>query len=278
MLLLLRRVLSALPIVGFLSVAGITPLSAESIDSRPVLYLTFDDGPSADRVTQDLLQVLDRYDAKATFFVTGQRTRISPDKIAAILYAGHSLGNHTDSHARLTEVSRAEIFYELNAANVAVTRAGGPPLTCFRPPFGLTDARVNSIANELGLIPVKWTIDTRDWDFTTSKGYIREKLDRSHDGSIVLMHDGPIKRGRMLHAFEEWMVDNHHRFQFRTLPQCDIYGEVTLAYSVEEETQPETIDQLLEKLRAYRFTLDQIVGQASEPVTTAKLAQEVIAQ
>ncbi|OED36062.1 hypothetical protein AB833_28675 [Chromatiales bacterium (ex Bugula neritina AB1)] len=260
-----------------ISAVALTSVHAETIDSRPVVYLTFDDGPSADNVTDAVLEILAKHDAKATFFVTGQRTRSSPEKIQKILYGGHSLGNHTDDHARLTEVSSDRVFYELNTANVAVLNAGGPPLTCFRPPFGLTDSIVNSIAEDLGLVSVKWTIETRDWDSGSDVISIRKQLDGIKDGSIVLMHDGPIKRSRTLQALDYWMDDNSHRYQFRTLPQCNTYGELTIASVVEEAPKQKTIDELLEKLRGYRFSLDQIVGQSTDQLT-ARLSSEIVSQ
>ena len=74
----------------------------EESNNKPVVYLTFDDGPSADDVTDRILAVLDRHDAKATFFVTGGRVHANPEKVIRILAAGHGLGNHTHSHGNLT--------------------------------------------------------------------------------------------------------------------------------------------------------------------------------
>ena len=101
-------------------------------DTRPVVYLTFDDGPSADHSTGDLLDVLAKYGVKATFFVTGQRASKEPDKISAILYGGHAIGNHSHSHiARVGETTEG-IEKEFRNASEAVLAAGGPPMTCYR--------------------------------------------------------------------------------------------------------------------------------------------------
>lgn len=200
-----------------------------AVDDRPVVYLTFDDGPSADSVTEELLHVLARHNATATFFVTGQRVRQARDKIAEIVYAGHAIGNHTLSHAKLTEVSDKKALSELKVASEVILSAGGPPATCFRPPFGSTDQRVNSLAGQLGMVPVGWSIDTRDWERTTSIAEIHNALNRVTSESVVLLHDGPSYRGKMLSAFSYWMDTQAHRFQFRALPECNASGVVQMA-------------------------------------------------
>ena len=242
------------------SVPITSPLLARESDERPVVYLTFDDGPSADEVTEEVLELLDQYGAKATFFVTGQRVRKNASKIPAILYAGHAIGNHTFNHVDLTNSSSEEIVSELKSAGQAVLEAGGPPLTCFRPPFGSTDSRVNSIAAELGMVAVKWTLDTRDWDSSEPLSTIYNTLDRSRNDSVVLMHDGPARRSKMLMALSGWMAVAAHKYEFKVLPDCRPYGsgEQFASYDDQEldiNIEPETLQSLLLKLRSYRFSL-----------------------
>ncbi len=231
--LLLPAVMLTIPFVANAEVSA-----RAGSDNRPVVYLTFDDGPSADMVTDELLHVLARHNATATFFVTGQRVRREPDKIAQIVYAGHAIGNHTHSHAKLTEVSDAQALSELKTASEVILAAGGPPPTCFRPPFGSTDSRINKVASRLGLVPVGWSIDTRDWEKSTSIEAIGQALNRTSQDSIVLLHDGPSYRGKMLLAFSAWMETEAHRFQFRALPECGSGGAVVqLAEVRSSETQ-----------------------------------------
>lgn len=248
------------------SVLTTLPLAADGVDTRPTVYLTFDDGPSADDVTEEVLELLATYDARATFFVTGQRVRKNGSKIPVILYAGHAIGNHTFSHVNLTNSSSEEVVKELKSASQTVINAGGPPLTCFRPPFGSTDRRVNSIAAELGMVAVKWSLDTRDWDSLVHPATIYQTLDRSVDGSIVLMHDGPARRSRMLVALSDWMAVSAHRYQFKALPQCQPYGAGEQFASNDDQeldisVEPETLQSLLVKLRSYRFSLQTDTAQ-----------------
>ena len=241
--------------------------------SKPVVYLTFDDGPSGDRVTEEVLSVLERYNAKATFFVTGLRARADPEKVAKIVVAGHALGNHTLSHIRMTSLSNHEIIEELSITNKFIYAAGGPKMSCFRAPFGATNARVNSIASRMGMHTVGWSIDTRDWDVFVDKHEIAVQLEDSHHNSIILMHDGPKARWRTLEVFTQWMEDSGHLYDFRSLPQCvqpyDRKSDPKFA-SNESPSQPmvrakiaATIPDLIAKLRRYKFTLQpaEVVAQ-----------------
>lgn len=251
------------------------PGAADDADTRPTVYLTFDDGPSADDITEELLELLAQYDAKATFFVTGQRVRKNGDKIPAILYAGHAVGNHTHSHVDLTNSSSEEVVNELKSASQAVIAAGGPPQTCFRPPFGSTDNRVNSIAAELGMVAVKWTLDTRDWDSLVHQSTIYDTLNRSRDNAIVLMHDGPARRSKTLMALSDWMAGSAHRFQFKALPECQPYGSGDQFASYDEQEldiniEPETLQSLLIKLRSYRFSLLSDTAQSTSTEITER--------
>jgi len=188
--------------------------------SLPVVYLTFDDGPSRDGVTEQILDVLDRFEAKATFFVTGPRARANPEKIALISSAGHAIGNHTHSHSVLTTLVDEKVAEEFSTTSHHVLSAGGPAMSCFRAPFGATNPRVNNVARQMGLQSVSWTIDTRDWDTYTDREHIAVQLEDSRHGSVVLMHDGPNFRWRTLEVFTQWMEDVGHLYSFEVVPEC----------------------------------------------------------
>lgn len=252
-------------ICGTLAQAG----TEQNSGNKPVIYLTFDDGPSADGVTERILDVLALYDAKATFFVTGARARAKPRKIAEIISAGHGIGNHTHSHGKLTSLAEHEIAEEFSITNQYVYAAGGPQLSCFRAPFGDTDERVNGIAERMGLRSVGWTIDTRDWDPYADSDHIAWQLEDSEHNSVVLMHDGPVARWHTLDVFTRWMEDTGHLYQFKALPECvePFTGTFATLDSPPEPPEPrekvtETIAELIEKLRNYEISLQpEIVAQ-----------------
>lgn len=249
---------------------------------KPVIYLTFDDGPSADNVTEHLLEVLAEYDAKATFFVTGARARANPEKVANIVYAGHALGNHTLSHGRLTAMPNHQIAEEFRKTNAYVFDAGGPRLNCFRAPFGATDARVSGIARSMGMRTVGWSIDTRDWDEFADPEYLSVQLEDSHHNSVVLLHDGPSSRWKTLAVFSRWMEDAGHLYDFKALPDCvqpldesfaSLEAELQMdkpeVMAVDSDSKASTIADLLNKLRNYKFQLQpEVVAQNQTQSTT----------
>ncbi|MGB5756861.1 MAG: polysaccharide deacetylase family protein [Acidimicrobiales bacterium] len=207
---------------------------------RPVLYLTFDDGPGP--YTTQFLDLLGRYGIRSTFFVTGQATAANAGLARRIAAEGHAIGNHSYRHPRLTSLSNSAILSELTATNQAVAAATGVVPTCYRPPYGAVDARVHGVAVSAGLANLEWQtgtrrsnwglwdIDTNDWRLAApgsgwTQADMRRQLDRSSDGDTVLLHDGGLGRARALAVLTGWLADNHDRFEFRALPGCG--GAVT---------------------------------------------------
>lgn len=253
---------------------------------KPVIYLTFDDGPSSDKVTERILDVLAEHDAKATFFVTGIRARANPEKIAKIFNAGHALGNHAFSHRDLTTLTDHRVGEEFSTTNKYVYAAGVPAINCFRAPFGTTSKRVNAIAGQMGMRSVGWDIDTRDWDERVDPEHLGVQLEDSYHESVVLMHDGPSSRWRTLAVFTRWMEDVSDIYDFKALPECVQPQTETFAAlhaPIPEnapipEIKPQlvapeepllTIADILKKLAAYEFSLyPEVVAQNESQQTT----------
>jgi peptidoglycan/xylan/chitin deacetylase (PgdA/CDA1 family) len=190
--------------------AQVWPASAhEGPASGNVIYLTFDDGPH--RVwTPRILDLLDKYDAKATFFQLGRQTAAEPALAAEVRRRGHAVGNHTVNHVRLTSLSAPKLRAEIS---------GGPASACLRPPFGLTNARVHRTAASLGLREVLWTVDTWDWRKPGTAKIVRALLTGAGPGVIVLLHDGGGNRAQTVRALEIALPRLVARgYQFRALP------------------------------------------------------------
>jgi len=139
-----------------------------------------------------ILDVLDRYQVKATFFLTGRWARLFPDLAREIAARGHEIGNHGLSHAHPTRLGREELV-ELIQGNVAVLEAaaGVLPVPLFAPPYGEQDARVVRVAAELGHWTTLWTLDTIDWQNPSPETIVQRVVPRAKDGAIVLMHPKP---------------------------------------------------------------------------------------
>lgn len=157
---------------------------------RPVLALTFDDGPDP-HTTPAVLEVLERHGAKATFFVIGERAGQHPEVIARMVSASHQVENHTQRHAHLTAFfSKQRLVQELSLAQQTICAAGAPSPRFFRPPAGVLSPPVAFAARRLGLTLVGWSKKARDgWSCQTVEA-ATERLSRAlRPGAILLLHD-----------------------------------------------------------------------------------------
>lgn len=163
-------------------------------DSDEVL-LTYDDGPN-DPATARLLEILDRYGARAAFFCIGRFAREHPEIVRAIHAAGHTVGNHTETHPWLTTQSALRIREELRACNETLEDTLGEPVRFFRPPHGARRPAVFRAAAELGLTVVQWNVMGYDWKPIGAESILRHidrglrRAARSGRGANILLHEG----------------------------------------------------------------------------------------
>ena len=152
---------------------------------KPMVALTYDDGPGADSETR-ILDCLEKNGAVATFFYCGNRVSSNPGQIKRAYEMGCELGNHTWNHPKLTSLSEAEVKEQIQKTNEAVKSACGEYPTVFRPSYGATNDTINSIA---GMPVIMWSIDTLDWKSKDAQK-IFDSVTKSSDldGKIILMH------------------------------------------------------------------------------------------
>ena len=151
------------------------------------IALTFDDGPHP-KVTKQILKTLEKYEAKATFFVVGQEVKEHPEILKAVYNAGHEIGNHTLNHAKLTTLKPEEIKQQIQASDSIIKSTIGQRATVFRPPYGSYD---KAITDQLNVPNVLWTIDTLDWKHRDPEKTVMAVKEQAKNGSVVLMHDIP---------------------------------------------------------------------------------------
>jgi peptidoglycan/xylan/chitin deacetylase (PgdA/CDA1 family) len=159
------------------------------------IALTFDDGPN-DPYTMQLLELLARWQIRATFFLMGSYVRQRPEIARAIHQAGHLLGNHTVSHPSLMWARPAHVREELIGCSAIIEDATGERVKWFRPPFGARRPDVLRTARELGLTPVMWNVTAYDWEATDPLAlaarvkHVTLHNQKRRRGSNVLLHDG----------------------------------------------------------------------------------------
>jgi peptidoglycan/xylan/chitin deacetylase (PgdA/CDA1 family) len=171
-------------------------------DGRPILYLTFDDGPQPGS-TPTMLDLLQRYSARGTFFSIGYAVQSNGDISRRTVADGSSVENHTLNHASLDTLSTEQFFNEVETTQSLIQQATGTLPLCLRPPYGATDARTRDLAADLGLEVVLWEIDTQDWRRPGVDAIVSHVLRSVYPGAIVLMHDGGGDRSQSVAALEQ---------------------------------------------------------------------------
>ena len=162
---------------------------AGNIDpNRPMVALTYDDGPSP-TVTPRILKCLQDNGGRATFFMVGQKVIKSPDVLKQMVAQGCEVANHTFDHTLMTKVSPTDLATQLVAPNQAVSDACGISPVLMRPCGGAkTDAGMN-IAGAISMPAILWSVDTLDWKTRDASQTIQTVLENVKDGDIILMHD-----------------------------------------------------------------------------------------
>lgn len=173
------------------------------------MALTFDDGPNP-AVTPDLLDLLDRHDVRATFFLIGKRVTEFPDIAREIAARGHTIGNHTHGHPGLTLLSSTRITDELSRCDDAIADAVNIRPRWMRPPFGLRGPQLQRVIRRRRRIGVAmWSRWARDWKPQPTHVVI-QSLAAARGGDIVLLHDGDHRTSRgdrrhTIEALEYWL-------------------------------------------------------------------------
>ena len=139
--------------------------------------------------TQQLIDILDQYQVKATFFVVGDWVDKYPESVKALHDAGHEVMNHSNTHAHYNSLTAEEIIADVEACNDKIEAVTGVRPTLIRPPYGEYDDSVVSAIRSIGMEPIQWDVDSLDWNYQDRK-QIADKVCREiENGDIVLMHD-----------------------------------------------------------------------------------------
>lgn len=152
---------------------------------KKLIAFTFDDGPSETN-TNYLLDNLDKYDAKVTFFVLGSRVNSNKETIKRAYLEGNAIGSHTYNHRNLNLLSDVALMDEVKKTNEAIKEVIGTSPTLLRPPYGNLTDHGKELAN---MSIILWNIDPLDWKYKDKNRVANEIIEHAHDGAIILVHD-----------------------------------------------------------------------------------------
>jgi peptidoglycan/xylan/chitin deacetylase (PgdA/CDA1 family) len=207
------------------------------ITEKPVVALTFDDGPHP-VYTLHLLRILEKYRAHATFFMVGQAASKYPDIVQQVAKAGHSIGNHTWSHLALPSINRKDRWGQLRRCKRALAPYGS---RFFRPPYGEQTPGTHLDAFCFGYEVVAFNIEVGDWWDPDPRRMVDSAISGIKPGGIVVFHDSIFDEGKPKHGIKlpfEAMVDRKPmlvtlelllkefsgRFRFVTIPELLKFG------------------------------------------------------
>lgn len=154
---------------------------------KPMLALTFDDGPSAH--TQRLLDIFEKHGGKGTFFVLGNTLDNRKETLKRIAYEGHEIGNHSWSHRQFTNIDIDEVKDQIMMTRAKIYDITGVDCTVVRPPYGACNDEIRTLGKEIGVTFVNWSVDTLDWKTKNADAVYKEIMKDAADGHIILCHD-----------------------------------------------------------------------------------------
>lgn len=207
-------------VVEVLPLAGPTPTTTSQKVTVPrpvtpdddVVYLTFDDGPSP-QYTPQILDVLARHDARATFFVVGKFAQAYPDIIQRIAAEGHTIANHAWNHEDLAGLSRAAFDETISRTQAVLGDLAAP---CLRPPYGSLDAFTREWAADHGLTLLTWDASPEDWKRPPAEEIADYIVQWARPGTVMLLHDGGGDRSRTVQGLDmalERLADRGLRYE-----------------------------------------------------------------
>jgi len=167
------------------------PIYCVDVGNEKKIALSFD-AAWGNEDTKDILSILEKHHVKVTFFMTGGWVENYPDDVKAILEAGHDLGNHSENHKNMSQLSKAAQKEELMKVHNKVKELTGYEMTLFRPPYGDYDNSVILNATECGYYTIQWDVDSLDWKDYGADAIVKTVCNHKHlgPGSIILCHNG----------------------------------------------------------------------------------------
>ena len=192
---------------------------------QKVCSISFDAAWGADN-TQKILDVLDEYNVKATFFVVSAWAEQYPDTAKAIVEHGHELMNHSSKHDHYNSLTADQIVADVNKCNDVIEELAGSRPTLIRCPFGEYDDHVISAIRSIGMEPIQWDVDSLDWKGISAAEITKRVTGKVGPGSIVLFHNAGEHTPEALPEILRWM--KQEGFEVVPISEILLDGEYTL--------------------------------------------------
>ncbi|WP_251446242.1 polysaccharide deacetylase family protein [Vermiculatibacterium agrestimuris] len=181
--------------------------------------------------TQQLIDILGKYNVKATFFVVGEWVDKYPESVKALHDAGHEVMNHSNHHDHLSQLGRDEIIADCNACNDKIEAVTGVRPTLIRPPYGEYDDNVITSIRAAGMEPIQWDVDSLDWKDLSAAEITKRVTGKVQAGSIVLFHNAALHTPEALPTILETLLGQGYTFV--PISQLILPGEYNVDYTID---------------------------------------------
>ena len=214
-------------VIGAAATTRQLPIYCVQRDQK-VVSLSFD-AAWGNEDTQQLIDILDKYNVKATFFVVGEWVDKYPESVKALADAGHEIMNHSNDHAHFNSLSAGEIAADINTCNNKIQAITGVRPTLFRPPYGEYDDHVITAVRGMGMEPIQWNIDSLDWKELSASEITQRVTSRMEPGSIVLFHNAALHTPEALPGIIEALL--REGYSIIPISQILLSGEYTIDHT-----------------------------------------------
>lgn len=191
------------------TIACLLSLNAFAMNNEPkpaplkgTVALTFDDG-TTEKYTPQILDILKKYNIKATFFMVGMNAKAHPDMVKRVLEEGHAIGNHSQTHPNLTKLSNEALYKEIVTPKSIIHSIVGINPLCLRYPYGASNEHVRTVIRENDMIPMPMGFNSFDYDRPGTEKIVDWVLKNAYSGQIFLFHDGFDKREQTVAALPQ---------------------------------------------------------------------------
>ena len=228
---------AAVTVAIFFAVQTPTIISASSTRQLPIYSVERDqrmvslsfDAAWGNEDTQILIDILGKYDVKATFFVVGEWVDKYPESVEALHEAGHEVMNHSNDHAHFNTLSSDEIVTNINACSDKIEAITGVRPTLFRPPYGEYDDHVIAAVRSMGVEPIQWDVDSLDWKDLSADEIYKRVTSKVAPGSIVLFHNAALHTPEALEDIIKYLISEGYTIV--PISELIIKGEYTIDHT-----------------------------------------------
>lgn len=213
-------IIAAISSIACLSFAGIAVKTSTRNKRLPIysvgtnekkIAISFD-AAWGNEDTQMLIDILKKYNVKATFFLVGEWVDKYPESVKALCDAGHSIQNHSDTHPHMTQISKQEMISQIENCNKKIEKITGVKPTLLRPPYGDYNNSVVETIEELGMYAIQWSVDSLDWKDYDAQTIYNKVVPKIQCGSIVLFHNAALHTPEALPSIIEKLQSEGYTF------------------------------------------------------------------